>query len=248
MREIIICDDQKHWCDILRQDIGRWASEMSTLVSFTVFAKGGDLVNHFAAGARADAVFLDVEFGDDLNGMEVAKRLRDMRISVPIIFVSSHALRANEGYFVDAIGFLVKEYRYDELKFFLEKAQRHNLDSKSRSIAVESDQEIVRIEVSDIFYIESYIHDATIHTAHGEVTTRKTLNNLLNDLGTDTFVQVHKSYIVALQHIVSVKTTYPYSVKLRGGKNGDVKSITIGRSFFKHVQEVYAQFVSEGFL
>lgn len=247
MLEIIICDDEKHWREIVKRDVDTWSKKTNKPVSFSIFSKTNELLQHVMEKSHADVLFLDVEFGEALNGIEAAHHLRDIGNAMPIIFVSGHGQKAHEGYNVDAVGFLVKEYQYEQLEFCLEKALRHRSSSKSKFIMLESEQEIMRVPVSQIEYAESFGHEVIIHTNGQTIKVRRTLSNLLAELGTDLFVQTHKSFIVAIQAIVSVKSTYPYTVGLRKGVNGTSKKLPVGRSFFMNVQKVYTQSILEAF-
>jgi len=246
MRQVAICDDEKVWRDILMRDIGKWAKAVNREISFAEFSSGRDIIRHIRDSHQVDVLFLDIEFGDKINGIEAAKQLRKMGSNVPIIFVTGYPAHAKEGYMVDAIGFLEKDYRYEHLIFYLEKVVKITTPVEPRTIViVDTEKKSIRIPVDEIVYAESHNHEVTVHTRRRLIRTRMTLNNLLKKLETDAFVQVHKSYIVSIKDIQSFKETYPSNVIINIVEKGKFTEISVGRSYLQNVQQAYAETVME---
>lgn len=250
MRDIIICDDERVWREFLVKDINKWAAETNHEFSFTEFSKSSELIEYANNAHPMDAVFLDIELGDEISGIEAAKQLRNMGCTVPIVFVSGHPILASEGYKVDAVDFLVKKYRYDQLAFCLKKVAKIATPAESRTIIVENVERMSRrLLMDDIVYAEALDREVILHIRNnGTIRTRKTLANLLSELEVDTFLQVHRSYIVSIKHIVGFKMTYPYYLYVSKDDNKDPKDISVGRSFFQKVQNVYAQTITENMI
>ena len=66
-------------------------------------------------------IFLDMEMGQ-LDGMETARRLRQIEESLPLVFVTGYTEHVFEGYTVGALGYLLKPVREDQLKEVLSRA------------------------------------------------------------------------------------------------------------------------------
>ena len=54
---------------------------------------------------------------------------------------------------------------------------------------------IVKLRLSEIYYIESLRHQIIIHSLNGELHERKNLKDIINELDSPAFIQVHKSFI-----------------------------------------------------
>lgn len=55
---------------------------------------------------------------------------------------------------------------------------------------------IVKLRLSEIYYIESLRHQIIIHSLNGELHERKNLKDIINELDSPAFIQVHKSFII----------------------------------------------------
>lgn len=78
-----------------------------------------------------DVAVLDMEM-TEMNGIELAKRLKMIDSDIRIIFVTAYAKYALEAFRVDAVGYLLKPYSSDEIRHELEKAMRIRSQPKKR--------------------------------------------------------------------------------------------------------------------
>lgn len=62
-----------------------------------------------------------------------------------------------------------------------------------------------RIRLAHISYIESLRHSVIIHSINGEFIERKNLKQVLKDMNSNQFIQIHKSYIINKQYIQMMK-------------------------------------------
>lgn len=246
MLKVVVCDDECFWRETIQKDVRRWAADRNEAVSCFFVNDSAELGSFLADNPDTDVLFLDIEFADSLDGIKAAKQLRSAGNAVPIIFVSNHAIMASEGYMVDAIGFLVKEYAFDMLVFYLDKVLRLRKPAVEKVLIVDSERLQTHIPHKDIVYLESYQHDVMIHTKSNTVKTRRPLFKIFEELGSDDFVQIQKSFVVAVRLIVGIKVTYPYSIELKSGD--ETVLLTVGRTYISDVQQVYANSVKEGLL
>lgn len=65
---------------------------------------------------------------------------------------------------------------------------------------------ISKIRLSHIYYIESLRYQVIIHSLNGEVSERKTLAQMLQEIDSRDFIQIHKSYIVNRKYIEMIKS------------------------------------------
>ena len=98
---IAVCDDEKVFVQGLSERLRKLAGS-DLLIS--VYLSAGELVRDMSSGRRFDAVFLDIEM-PGLNGLEAARKLRDLGGELSIVFLTSHTELAMEGYEVDALRF-----------------------------------------------------------------------------------------------------------------------------------------------
>lgn len=71
-----------------------------------------------------NVAFLDLELDDDMGGMELARRLQQLRPSIVVVFVTAYSQHALEAFGVGAIGYVLKPYTCEDIRRELAKAAR----------------------------------------------------------------------------------------------------------------------------
>ncbi|WP_179317790.1 LytR/AlgR family response regulator transcription factor [Winogradskyella undariae] len=168
-------------------------------------------VSSFLKENPVDLLFLDIHMSD-LNGLELAKTL----VNPPrIIFTTAYSEYAIEGYKVNAIDYLLKPIEY--VDFLLASNKASDTIHKERQLAsevkkkddflfIKSGQQHIRIHFKDIKYLEAQKEYVSINLVHGApVKTLLRLKNIEDVLPKENFMRIHRSFIVNLNHIVTVE-------------------------------------------
>jgi two-component system, LytTR family, response regulator LytT len=161
--------------------------------------------------SKTDLLFVDINM-PDLSGMDFVKSLKDKPF---IIFTTAYSEYAVEGFKVDAVDYLLKPFGYaDFLKAAnkvrtlaeLSTPQSAEVVSGNDYLFVKADYKVLRIELSEIVYIESMHEYVRIHLDNNKpVMTLLSLKALEEQLPSDRFMRVHRSYIVNSQKIKIVE-------------------------------------------
>jgi DNA-binding LytR/AlgR family response regulator len=88
---------------------------------------------------------------------------------------------------------------------------------------------MIKIDFDAIIYIESYSDYIKIHLADETIVTRETISSIEAKLPSKQFIRIHRSFIIALSHIVSFTNEH---VVIQG------QALTISRSYKKEVLEL----------
>ena len=168
-------------------------------------------VSDFLKENPVDLLFLDIHMSD-LNGLELAKSLEH---PPRIIFTTAYSEYAIEGYKVNAIDYLLKPIEYVDFLLASNKAletikkERQfitEVKKKDDFLFIKSGQQHIRINFNDIKYLEAQKEYVSINLVHGEaVKTLVRLKNIEEILPKEYFMRIHRSYIVNLNHIVTVE-------------------------------------------
>ena len=159
-----------------------------------------------------DLLFLDIQM-PDVNGIEFSKTLSD---KVKVIFTTAFEQYALEGFKVNALDYLLKPFNYQE---FLKAAMKAKtwfdlVENKAASpvmtkdsLLVNSDYKLVKINLKDVLYFEGLKDYVKIYLegVTRPVMTLMTLKSLEEQLPTDQFMRVHRSYIVNLDRINAIE-------------------------------------------
>ncbi len=157
-----------------------------------------------------DALFIDINM-PDLNGMEFVKSL-----SVPplIVFTTAYSEYAVEGYKVDAVDYLLKPFTMDDMLRAAHKVKKQYDLVNTATLSELSDGElylktehrVVRIETASIRYIEGMSEYLKIHLDKPlkPVTVLLSMKKMEDRLRNDSFMRIHRSYIINLKKIQEV--------------------------------------------
>lgn len=158
-----------------------------------------------------DLAFLDIQM-PELNGLELSRLITHR---TKIVFTTAFEQYALEGFRVDAVDYLLKPFNYAEFLRAATKAQ-HLVELERNqsadachpdSIFVKSDYKLVQIELRHILYIEGlkdYVRIQT-DTPQGGILTLMNMKNIEERLPADTFLRIHRSYIVNINQIKTIE-------------------------------------------
>lgn len=201
MLRVAVVDDEQEMREKLCEYLSRYAYEEALEFKVEKYSNGFDL---FSQQVFADIIFLDIEM-DNMNGMEVAKKIRS-RGGVPvIIFVTRMAQYAVEGYAVEALDFIVKPVRYETFYFKMRRAVEHAQKICAESIVVTVGYGKVRLNTAEILYVEVIGHKLIYHTEQGEVESWDSMKNACAMLGAFGFALCSVSYLVNLRKVMAIK-------------------------------------------
>ncbi len=169
---------------------------------------------------QVDAIFLDINM-PDLNGLDFAKSMQDHSKGPIMVFTTAYSEYAIEGYKANAVGYLLKPYSFDEFETAAQKVKdimeiRHqssaevSADPNDNVIYVKSDYRIVRIDIGSIRYIEAMSEYLRISCDDKEkpVIVLLSMKKIEEHLPTNTFMRIHRSYIINLNKIREVKKNH----------------------------------------
>ncbi|MEC0233224.1 LytTR family DNA-binding domain-containing protein [Paenibacillus kribbensis] len=240
--KVVICEDECYWRDALKASIFRWALNKNIELQCADFYSSQELIQYLNAHIDIDVVLLDISLSsEDIDGMTTAKYIRKMGNRVPIIFVTVDSARAIDGYLVEAMGFLKKPIDEKRLSLFLDRVVKQKKPERVFNIIAESTINSVR--QSDIFFVEVNNHTIIYHTTKEEIHLRGTLNKVMQLLGCENFVQIHRSYVISKSKIYRIKITYPYSVDIFNGH--EIINLPVSRNYINNLLEVYSDDVLE---
>ncbi|MEA4917199.1 LytTR family DNA-binding domain-containing protein [Proteiniphilum sp.] len=164
------------------------------------------------AGERVDLLFLDIQM-PDVNGMEFARIIGD---HTRIIFTTAFSEYALEGYKVSALDYLLKPFSFADflvaakkaLNWFemTDKKQGGETAQENLGIFVKSDYKLLHVLYDDILYIEGLKDYVKIYTESQSkpILSLISLKTLEEDLPTERFMRVHRSYIIHKNKISSI--------------------------------------------
>ena len=201
----IIVDDNK----MARTALKKLIEQVDSLVLQEECASPIDAYNYLLKES-IDLVFLDVEM-PGMTGIELIKNLEKRPIIILITSKTDYAVEAFELNVADYIikpvtlsRFMVAVAKAKEL--FELKGQKIELNEKDKEyMFVRSNSILTKIKINDITYIQALGDYVNIYTLDSRYTVHITLKGMEEKLPEEKFYRLHRSYLIALDHIDKVE-------------------------------------------
>lgn len=205
MYRIAICEDDLAQLKYLERCIENIFEEIETQVEIFTFNSGKEMLKNNLE--KIDIFLLDIQM-EELNGMDVAKILRENNNEAEIIFVTAIVDYIQEGYKVRAYRYLLKPIKIEDLKEHLLSCIKDIAKKRDDFVLLKTKGEVHKIPIDKILYIEVIGRDIIIHTAEGEIyTTKNSMDNIEKSLKQYNFFRCHKSYLINIDYIQTIQKT-----------------------------------------
>ena len=161
----------------------------------------------FLNSNQVDLIFLDIEM-PELNGMEFIQALKQPRPL--IILTTSHTEFALEAYEQNVLDYLVKPFTLPRFINAVSKAQtlleKHKLEhSDNDTIFIKKGNMIVKVNKSDILWIEGLGDYVTLNTEKEKFVVHSTMHAIEQKFSTGEFIRVHRSFIIRIDKIKNIE-------------------------------------------
>ena len=174
---------------------------------------------------QPDLVLLDINLGGDHDGVEIGNRIRQ-EFDIPFIYLTAYADHAtiDRAKKTQPDGFLVKPFDEKSLRSAIEIAlYKHDNGHREEKemngtqvtgkeqevvtdyIFVKVKHRIIKVQYSDIIWVEAYDNYSFIVTADQKYLVSSTLKDMEHKLPTQSFVRVHRSYIANLDKVEALE-------------------------------------------
>lgn len=181
-----------------------------------------------------DVIFLDINMSK-MNGLEF---LRSLENPPHIIITTAYREYAVESYDLDVLDYLVKPIPFGRFlksinkliqRLHLESGNMPQLPESNNYIFVKVDKKLVKIRFEDILYIESLKDYIKVFTREDDFLIHKSLTSMTEELPTNQFIRVHRSFTVGIDKIQCVDGN---TVEIQN------KRIPIGRKYTNHAKNI----------
>ena len=199
-----IVDDNSTDAEYVQSILNAWAQKRQAGVQAQRFPSAESFLFHYAEDKDWDILLLDIEMGA-MDGVSLAKRIRQDNEAVQIVFITGFADYISEGYEVSALHYLMKPVKQDKLFAVLDRAVAA-IRKSQRVILLPLGGETLRLPVSHVQYVEAFSHAVAIVTETETMQVKMPISEIEKLLG-DGFIRSHRSYLVGLKHIARLSKT-----------------------------------------
>ena len=162
---------------------------------------------------KVDLILLDIHM-PDISGLQFLQSLQQRPM---VIFTTAYAEYAVKGFELEAVDYLVKPIKFERFVKALEKARKlmamhtaMDVSPEDGFLVVKSGYSLARINFSNIRYIEGLDDYIRIHflDEQNPILSLMSLKSVMEKLPEGRFMRVHRSFIVSLKNVKSVRKKY----------------------------------------
>ncbi|MBN8705325.1 MAG: response regulator transcription factor [Bacteroidetes bacterium] len=232
----VIIDDEQLAIDRLKRLLLPYSESLDLVGQATDGRSGANLIDE----VKPDLVFLDVQM-PELNGFQVLETIRHQPW---IIFTTAYDEFALKAFQTNSIDYLLKPIDKDRLKQAIEKLQRlipgneanpsdqirKLLESlvpapgKLAKLKIKTGDKIRFVDYSDIVYFEASEKYVEVHTVGETYLIEDTIYQLEEQLKNLSFVRIHRSTLINMDHLLEVVKWFggKYKVRMKDQKKSEL--------------------------
>lgn len=202
MLKIAVCEDEEHHKNLLVDLISHY--QFTNDYNLSTFQFGHELIAAIETENSFDIIFLDMRLENE-DGIDIANEIRKTDERTHIIITTSLIEYAVLGYSVNASDFLLKPILEEKLYQLLKKLEVDIIKAKSNYHEIEINKVKILLRTEDILYFESFGRKIKTVTLDAEYEYYYNISALEKELDAARFILCHRSYIVNLGNIKSIK-------------------------------------------
>ncbi|PWL37770.1 DNA-binding response regulator [Flagellimonas aquimarina] len=230
----IIVDDEP----LARNVLENYADQIEQLEVVAVCTNAVEAFGHIQK-ENIDLVFLDIKM-PKINGLEL---LESLNPSPLVVFTTAYREFAIKAFELDAIDYLLKPISLGRFMKTVAKANKYltgnpptlqheaqiqentknnQTETESDLLYIKAQRKVVKLDLSNILYLESLNDKVIIHNANQAVTTTQRIGYLAEKLPSKQFIRIHRSFIVSVEKVTAFNSIM---VEVNG------KELPIGRNY-----------------
>lgn len=195
---IAVIEDEKVHRDLMLSYLEKWSGEHRE-DEVDSFETAESFWFAYEENKCFDILFVDIQM-PGMNGMELAKRIREKDRDIVIVFTTGITDYLEEGYEVEALHYLIKPLNEEKVRLCLEKAR--NRKQTLNYLTLHTEGETLKIREESVNYAEARGHGCILGMAgDGELAVKESLSELESLLGESSFVKCHRSYLCRIGNI-----------------------------------------------
>lgn len=203
MFQILLCDDDETFLKNLRKQVENSLDLLGQAAKIYAYKSMNEISPSILAGC--DLAFLDIDFEHTRhNGIDIARKLREVRKDAVIVFVTNYIEYAPEGYEVQAFRYIMKKDIDKKLHNCLKLAIDKLLVSRE-VLKINISGGSIALPINSILYIESQLRVVFIYVQKGtgvkQYRCYAAISELEKQLEPQGFLRIHRSFLVNMRHL-----------------------------------------------
>lgn len=218
-KKILVVEDEA----IVAKDIEVCLKKIGYEVIGT-FSKGEKVIPAIE-NDRPDLVLMDIMLAGDMTGIDVSTKIKE-RYDIPVVFLTAYAdeKTISKAKVTEPYGYVIKPFKEIDLRTSIEMALYKFKKEKEKLAGIEvskinagsplskefiyvkSNSKLVKVQNDHILFVEALKDYVIIHTSEDKYTIHSTMKDIEKKLPEESFMRVHRSYILNLKKIKSIES------------------------------------------
>jgi len=234
MTTCIIVDDEQHAIDVLEHYVKQIPS-LRLLASFTNPLQALELLNR----EKVDLLFLDIQM-PDISGLDFIRAIQGRS---KVILTTAYSEFVTEGFELEVEDYLLKPIPFPRFLKAVQRIQQAQPNGESSIpepgvddyffVKTELKGKMLRVNFSDIDYIESMKNYVAIHHNGIKTLALLTMKDLEDRLPPARFMRIHRSFIIPVDRITAIEGN---TVMLRNVREGILLGETYRPAFLEKMR------------
>lgn len=202
MIRIAIVEDEETYINQFTEYLQNYQKTTNEEIDVTVYRDGDEITSKYKS--QYDIILMDVQM-KFIDGMTAAQEIQNVDSKVIIIFITNMSQYAIHGYKVGALDYILKPVSYFSFCKHIGEAIARLKRRSSNYITISVKGGLLRLDTSDIYYIESQGHSLLYHTHSGTHISSGTMNAAEKQLKGYGFSRGNKSYLINLAYVDGIQ-------------------------------------------
>lgn len=228
--EIAICEDDRAEIEYMKSLLAGWAEEKQVDCHVDAYISAEQFLFSFDKDFPYHVYILDIQMGG-MNGMELAKKIRERDSHAVLVFLTGLSDYALEGYEVEAFRYLIKPVKEKEFYGVMTQIAKNLRKNEHAYFILDRGGELIKIPYTDIWYIEAQGHYVELSYPGGKIRWKAGIGSRQGEFEENGFVMTRRGVLVNINCINRVTKT---ACILDNGE-----SISISRNCYRHVNEAF---------
>lgn len=232
-----------------REELKYFINNFSNIKIINEFDNGVDVLK-FIQENMIDVIFLDINI-PMLDGMLLAKTIKQFKISPKIVFITAYKEHAVDAFELEAFDYVLKPYSEERIVSMLKKLESSEksktiekkkndkglLDESSLDkVSLWKNDKLIVVKINDIYYCEANERETIVFTKEDKYIVKSSITEFEKNLPGSKFFKTHRSYIVNTSKIKEIIPWFNNTYKL---KLKDINSeAPVSRSKIKEFRKV----------
>lgn len=234
--KIAVCDDEPEFLEEIQKLVAELLDAHEIVYCMEGFSSQKALEEALKQeGKRYDLILLDILLGSQ-SGIDLAKKMRKMKVDATLIFITVSSDYAIQGYEVNAFRYLLKPVSRKALEEALLLDYENHKEQSKKELIITVGSKICKIPHSEIRYIEIQGRATAIQTRKERLVTSYKISELEEMLFDSSIVRCHRSFLVNLKYI-NMLQRYEAAVTTED-------NIPVSKAYFNHVKDAFMNYLS----